>query len=403
MPTFTYTAANNQGEILSGEMETMDRKTIVDYLNRQELMIVSIKEKSEWTDKFESSLFFNLSMPDKIMITKYLSGIIKAGLSLKEGVDIILNDTKIKPLKKILTEAKLDLEKGQPLSVTFKKYPMVFSPVFIAFVRAGELSGTLEKSLEYLGITLAKDYDLSRKIKGALTYPLILIFASIAVIGVLMVFVVPKLVKVFAASNAELPWLTKLIIAISAAITANIYIIIIALVIGAVAFLNFHKRESVQRFISDIFLAIPFVQDLYKKIILARFTRVFGTLLASGVSILETVDISSEAIGYNRYGEIIRSMKSEIGRGVSFSNALKSKSTFFPHMLASMVNVGEKTGKLDSILIDLAGFYEEEVDNELKSLVSLIEPALLLVMGLVVAGIAFAIIMPIYQLIGTVR
>lgn len=403
MPTFSYTAANNQGEIMHGEMETMDRRTVVDYLSRQELLIVSIKEKSEWTDKFESSLFFDLSMPDKIMITKYLSGIIKAGLSLKEGVDIILSDTKIKPLKKILTEAKLDLEKGQPLSATFKKYPTVFSPVFIAFVRAGELSGTLEKSLEYLGITLSKDYDLSRKIKGALTYPLILVLASIAVIAILMVFVVPKLIKVFAASNAELPWLTKLIIATSAALVAHFYAITITLIIGIALFLNFRKRESVQRFISDIFLAIPVVRDLYKKIILARFTRVFGTLLASGVSILETVDISADAIGYNRYGEIIRGMKSEISRGVSFSNALKSRNRYFPYMLASMVNVGEKTGKLDSILIDMAGFYEEEVDNELKSVVSLIEPILLLVMGLIVAGIAFAIIMPIYQLIGTVR
>ncbi len=403
MPTFAYTAANNQGEIMRGEMETMDKKTVIDYLNRQELLIISIKEKNDWSDKLELSLFFDLSMPEKIMITKYLSGIIKAGLSLKEGVDIILSDTKIKPLKKILTEAKLDLEKGQPLSATFKKYPTVFSPVFIAFVRAGELSGTLEKSLEYLGITLSKDYDLSRKIKGALTYPLILVLASVAVIGVLMVFVVPKLVKVFAASNAELPWLTKLIIAASAAISANIYIIIIILIAGALVFMNFRKRESVQRHISDIFLAVPVVRDLYKKIILARFTRVFGTLLASGVSILETVDISADAIGCNRYGEIIRGMKNEISRGVSFSNALKNRNNFFPYMLASMVNVGEKTGKLDSILIDMAGFYEEEVDNELKSVVSLIEPVLLLVMGLVVAGIAFAIIMPIYQLIGTVR
>ncbi len=403
MSTFTYTAANNQGEILRGEMETMDRRTVIDYLGRQELLIVSIKEKSEWADKFESSLFFDLSMPDKIMITKYLSGIIKAGLSLKEGVDIILSDTKIKPLKKILTEAKLDLEKGQPLSATFKKYPAVFSPVFIAFVRAGELSGTLEKSLEYLGITLSKDYDLSRKIKGALTYPLILVLASIAVIAVLMMFVVPKLIKVFAASNAELPWLTKLIIAASGALVAHANFVALVLVACVLAFLNFRKRESVQRLISDIFLAIPVVRDLYKKIILARFTRVFGTLLASGVSILETVDISADAIGYNRYGGVIRGMKSEIGRGVSFSNALKSRSDYFPHMLSSMVNVGEKTGRLDSILIDMAGFYEEEVDNELKSVVSLIEPVLLLVMGLVVAGIAFAIIMPIYQLIGTVR
>lgn len=403
MPTFVYTAANNQGEILTGELETPDTGAVADYLNRQELTIISIHSKKKLADGFDAGIFFGLNPQDRIMLVKHLAAIIKAGLSLKEGVEIALNDTKEKSLKKILTEAKFDLEKGQPLSATFKKYPKIFSSVFIAFLEAGEASGTLERSLEYLGVSLSKEYKLTQKIWGAMVYPMVLIMASIAVIAILMIFVVPKLVKVFSQSGSELPWITKLIISTSNFLVSNIYLISGFFVLAIIAILYFRSSNFFQKSISEIIFKIPAVSSLYQKIILARFTRVLGTLLASGVAILKALDISAEAIGQNRYYSVIKNLKAEISRGVSLGNAFKRQGEIFPRMLSSMVNVGEKTGKTDSILIDLADFYEEEVNNSLKNLVSLIEPLLLLVMGVVVAAIAFAIILPIYQLVGSVR
>ncbi|MDP3057806.1 MAG: type II secretion system F family protein [bacterium] len=403
MPTFVYTAANNQGEIINGELETPDKRTVSDYLSRQDLTIISIHTKKISVEGFEFDIFSSVSSQDRIMLVKHLTTIIKAGLTLKEGIEIVLYDTKKKALKKILTEAKFDLEKGQPLSVAFKKYPNVFSPIFIAFLEAGEASGTLDQSLEHLGVSLSKEYKLMQKVWGAMVYPMVLIFASAAIVAILMIFVVPNLIKVFSQSKNELPWITKLIVAISSFLTGNIYLILGILLIAGIAIFYFRSAVFFQRTIYQVIFKIPLVSALYQKIILARFARILGTLLASGATILKALDISSQAVGQNRYLDTIKNLKAEVVRGVSLGNAFKHQGEVFPYMLSSMVSVGEKTGKTDSILIDLAEFYEEEIDNSLKSLVSLIEPLLLLVMGAVVAGIAFAVILPIYQLVGSVR
>lgn len=403
MATFVYTAANNQGEVLSGELETSDKSAVADYLNRQDLTVISINAKKSSVESFSIDFFSGVSAEDRIMLVKHLATIIKAGLTIKEGVEIILRDAKKIALKKILTEAKFDLEKGQPLSAAFKKYPGVFSPVFIAFLEAGEASGTLEESLEYLGSSLSKEHKLMQKVQGAMVYPAILILASIAIVAILMIFVVPKLVKVFSQSKNELPWITKLIIDISGFLTGNIYLIVGALLIAGFFIFYFRSADFFQKAVSGALFKIPLIAGLYQKIILARFARILGTLLASGVTILKALDISSAGVGRNRYFDIIGNLKIEVSRGVSLGNAFKHQGEAFPYMLSSMVNVGEKTGKTDSILIDLADFYEEEINNSLKNLVSLIEPLLLLVMGVVVAAIAFAIILPIYQLVGSVR
>lgn len=404
MPTFTYTAANNRGQILNGELETSDIKTVIDYLSSQELMVVSVKPKEGLSSRLNSISIggTNLSVQDKLLLTKHLATIIRAGLSLKEGVETILNDTDRSPLKKVLTDAKFNLEKGQPLSVTFKKYSQSFSPIFIALVEAGEVSGTLEKSLEYLGVQINKDYKLAQKIKGALVYPTVLIVAAAAVIGILMVFVIPRLEKVFSQSNIALPWSTQLIIRTSTLISSNLYIIIALLISLMIFIVYFRKNPYFLNFLSSLALKIPMVSTLYQKIILARFTRVLGTLLGSGIGILQALDLTSEAVGSGRYRKAIQGLKTEVSKGVSVSNTLR-QSKIFPYMVVNLVSVGEKSGKIDSVLMELANYYEEEVDNDLKNVVALLEPVLLLFMGLVVAGIAFSVIMPIYQMVGSVK
>ena len=384
-------------------METVDIKAVTDYISRQGLTSISVKPKKDLNNHFTNLFSSGISQQEKIILTKHLSTMIKSGLSLKEGIETILNDTKKKAFKKVLTEAKFDLEKGQPLSVTFKKYPNFFSNIFIALIKAGESSGTLEKSLDYLGIQLKKDYKLKQKIKGAMAYPFVLIAASIAVIFIMMVFVVPKLTKVFAQSDLELPWTTQLIIKISDFVSGNIYLIICFFIAISLSLLYFRKKKKVQNIISEIIFKIPFVSELYIKIILVRFIRTFGILLSSGINILKALDISAETVGYNKYHKAIKELGKEISHGVSISNSMRKRRDLFPYMMINMVSVGEKTGNLDSILNELATFYEEEVDNSIKNLVSLIEPLLLLVMGLIVAAIAFSVIMPIYQLVGSIN
>jgi type IV pilus assembly protein PilC len=403
MPTFIYTAINNQGEIKSGELETQDIKTVIEHLKRGDLTAISVKSKKNLTKDFANIFSSNIAQQEKIMLTKHLSTMIKSGLSLKEGIETILNDAKSKMFKEVLTEAKFNLEKGQPLSATFKKYPKSFSDVFIALIEAGESSGNLEKSLNYLGNQIKKDYKLTQKIKGAMIYPLVLIVASISVIMIMMVFVVPKLSESFLKNKLELPWTTKFIINASNFITHNIYLIIGFALLAAISLAYFRNNKNFQSALSKIILKIPILSELYIKIIIARFIRTLGTLLASGISILKSLDMSAGALGYNAYQKSINQISEEVSQGVSLSNALKKRKDIFPDMLINMVSVGEKTGNIDLTLEELAIFYEEEVDNSVKNMVSLVEPMLLLVMGLIVAVIAFSIIMPIYQLVGSVK
>lgn len=402
MSLFIYTAVNNKGNILNGETEAPNRDSALSYLNHQNLTIVSLKEKQNPIGGLSLFSYSAPSAVDKLMLTKHLSIIIKAGLSLKEGLDTLLNDARKKVLVRLLTEAKANLEKGQPLSYTFKKYPNYFSKVFIALLEAGEVSGTLEKSLDYLGIQIDKEYKMRQKVRNAMIYPVILVFASVAVITILMVLVIPRLTKVFFQNNLNLPWSTKFVMGVSDFLGKNIIFIIILFIASLAALLLLKNKRSFQMFSSSIILRIPIVSDLYKKIILARFTRTLGILLASGVSILKAIDISSEVLGYNRFREDFKEINTEISQGSSLGMSLKRRKDRFPYLVINMVSVGEKTGKLDSVLKDLAGFYEDEVDNGLKNVISLIEPLLILIMGLIVGGIAFSIIVPIYQIVGTV-
>lgn len=402
MPTFIYTAIDDEGKISSGELEVADKKFVINYLSGQGLVTVSVKPKKNDEKRISAFSVFGISFQDKIMITKNLSTIIRSGLSLKEGIETILRDTKKKTFRKILFEIKFNLEKGKSLSVTFKKYPKVFSNIFVALIEAGEYSGTLENSLEHLGDQLRKEYRLKQKIKSAMIYPAILLFASVGVIVVMMIFVVPRLTKSFSQNNIELPWTTQLLINISKFISNNFLLIGGVFAIVIILFLYFRKEKIVQMTISEVIVRIPVISNLYKKIIFARFTRTLGTLLESGIGILKAIEISSEAIGYNKYQRVVKNLRPKISRGVSLGNALEQEGVF-PYMIINMVRVGEKTGNLDSILKELANFYEEEVDNSLKNLISVLEPFLLLIMGLIVAFVAFSVIMPMYQMVGSVR
>lgn len=401
MPIFIYTAIDDEGKILSGELEVTDKKFVISYLSGQGLVAISVKPKKNDKKGIGAFNFFGISFQDKIMITKNLSTIVKSGLSLKEGIDTILRDTKKKAFRKILSEMKFNLEKGKPLSVTFKKYPKVFSSIFVALVEAGEYSGTLENSLEHLGDQLKKEYRLRQKIRSAMVYPAILLLASVGVIVVMMVFVMPRLIKSFSQNNIELPWTTQLLMNVSKFTVDNLLLIIIVSVTAIVSFLYFRKEKIVQQAISEAVIRVPIISGLYEKIIFARFTRTLGTLLMSGIAILEAIEISAEAIGYNRYQKVVKNLRPKISRGISLGNALEQEK-IFPYMIVNMVRVGEKTGNLDSILKELANFYEEEVDNNLKNLISVLEPLLLLVMGLIVAFIAFSVIMPMYQMVNSV-
>lgn len=404
MPIYQYTAVDSRGKIQTGELEEATSRAVADFLRRQELVPVKIEVKKTKAGRLIwLALTGSLGIFEKMALVRNLHTMLKAGLAIDEAIDILLEEAEKPVLKKILTEAKFDLERGQLLSVTFSRYPRIFPPVFINLIKAGEETGTLENALEQLEIQLTKDYELRQKIKSAMFYPVLLFVASSFVIMLLFVFVLPRLASAFFRAGVDLPFFTRLIVRIGAFLGKMP--ILSLLVFAGVVFGLWSARKTLagKRFISWISGRIPMIKILVKKIYLARFCRTLSTLLAAGAQILDAVKMTSEAIGNRRYEEELLAAKEEINRGVSLANALRNRPKFFPKFVSNMVMVGERSGELDSMLQKLADHYEADVDNTLKNLTATLEPILLLIMGAVVAIIAISVLLPIYTLIGAVR
>jgi type II secretory pathway component PulF len=403
MSLFVYEAINEDGRIITSEINSASKEEVVAILTQKHLAPVKIELKGSDSKVSVGSkaIFESFSALDKIILVRNLAATIKAGLTLSEALDIMVVDTTKNIVKKFLVEARQGVLNGQPLSSIFEKHSKDFSPIFTGMIRAGESSGMLDRSLEELNSHLDREYKLIKKIKSALTYPLILVVASIGIITVMLVFVLPKLSKSFAQNNVELPALTKVLISISNALTYS-PILDVALVAGFIGFvMYFRKTASGKKFLSEAAFRIPVAKNLIKKIMLVRFSRTLGSLIGSALSISESLNLTAKAVGNSKYEEAILKANSDIKNGIPLSRALKNNPKLFPNFLTSLVAVGEKTGTLDKVLKNFADFYEEDVSGALNDLTTFLEPLLLLGMGVVVGLIALSILLPIYGMVGT--
>lgn len=404
MANFIFEAVDKDGAVKKGELQSDSKLDVLDYLSKQNLTPISIREK---TEAFKASIeifsFERIKAVDRILLTKHLSAIIKAGISLTEAIDILIANTEKKIMKKILTDAKYNLERGQTLSSTFEHWSKYFSPVFTGIIKAGEISGNLEKSLEQLGDQLTRDNELVKKVRGAMIYPIILLTTSFLVVLLMITFVLPRLAKAFLESGLELPTITKILLWLSDVLSYS-PILTFSIFIGILAGFSYLLRTvRGRRIMSAVAFRLPAFNKLLKRIALTRFSHTLSNLLSSGIPITEALDITAKAVVNSSYERAINDIKEEIKKGASITGLLKQREDLFPSLLTSMVLIGEKTGTLEKTLKTVANFYEEEVDRTLKNLVSLIEPVLLLIMGVVVAGIALSILIPIYSLVGSLK
>lgn len=403
MTTFFYEASNKDNKIIHGEYDTISPVEVIDYLNKHDLTPLSIKsinDISRGKDILSIQLFESISSVDIMFFVRNLAITIRAGLSIIESFEILIKDTKNKLMKKILEGVQAMVQNGQSLSTSFSSYKDSFPPIFIGMIKAGEVSGQLDKNLSELAKYLSKEYALRSKIKGALTYPIILLVASTVVVALMLMFVLPKLTQSFAASEVALPWITKVFLALSNMLTWS-YIADAVVIAGIIFFFSYFRTTKMgKKLFFSIASRLPVADELIKKIALVRFTRTLGNLLGSGLSVIDSLTIAAESIDNLEYTETIEKVIENIKGGISVSEALGKYPKLFPNLLMSLIMVGERTGTLDEILITFADFYDEEVDNTLKSLTSILEPVLLLIMGLMIGSIAVSIILPIYQLIG---
>ena len=404
MTTYIYEAYNRDKALVRDEYEGVSRDEVIEYLIKRNLTPVSVKElhnRGETKGILSIQFFERLTPVDVMFLVRNLATTVKAGLSIVESLDILIADTEKNILKKALQDVQATIKNGQPLSAGFEKYRNSFPPIFMGMLRAGEVSGQLGDTLTLLGRYLSKEYSLRSKVKSALTYPVILLVASFGVVTLLLMFVLPRLAKAFLTSGVELPWITKVFLGLSNILTWSFILDIIVLAGLVWFFLYFRTTARGKRFFLWVLSNTPVASDLIKRIALVRFARTFGNLVASGLSAVESLELSAQSIGNESYAFAINRAILDIKNGVTISDALSKFPDLFPRLLVSLIIVGERTGSLSDILTTFADFYEEEVDNKLKDLTAVLEPALLLVMGILVGAIAISIILPIYQLVGS--
>lgn len=403
MPIFTYIASKKDGTIVEEEIEAADQAAVVAYLEKHDYFPVSVREKKT-RNVLSISLSSKITLLEKITFARNLSLMIKSGIGMSEAVAILLEDAERAPLKKVLSKVKADLEKGLQLSSALATFPTQFSTVFISLLSAGEESGNLESSLLQIATQLKKESDLKKKIMSAMAYPAILLSLAFGVVALLVTVVLPRVSKIFTQAHVQLPLLTRILLGISDFV-ANQFLATLAILIGGIICIVLARRSSVgRRALQALLLKTPLVAPLMKKIALVRFTGTLHSLMKAGVPLTRALEITAQAVGNASYRDVLLDIaKNEISKGISFGMALKQRPEHFPRLTSSMIIVGEKSGNFENVLENLSSFYEEEVDGTIKSLITILEPALLLGIGLIIGAIALSIVMPIYQMINVVR
>lgn len=341
-------------------------------------------------------IFFKLPLSQKIIFTKQLAMMVRSGMSEVDSIRMIKRQVKSRSFKKILEILSQNLENGQLLSSGLEKFKNVFGDLFINIVKIGEASGTLSENLDYLSSELQKRQILSQKIRSALIYPVIILIATVGITGILVFFVMPKIIPVFSSLNVPLPLTTRFVIAVSNFMINYIGWIALGILIAAILFSLLLKFPKIKFLNHRLMIGLPVVGQIVTNTNVANMTRTLGILLKSGVKIVDALGITANTLNNLVYREEVLKSAEQVKKGDVIYSHLNQMPKLFPPLVGQMIEVGETTGNLDSNLFYLAEFYEDAVDQATKNLSSVLEPALLLIMGGVVGFVAISIITPIY-------
>lgn len=399
MPTFTYSARPvSGGEIRKGEIEVKSKDEVLQHLHKQKLIPVAVREKPK---AISLNIGGGAKTRDIVIFTRQFSTMINAGLPLVQSLDILQQQTENDKLKKVIQDVLYDVESGNTLADAMGEHPRVFSKLYVSMVAAGEAGGILDTILLRLATFLEKADALTRKVKGAMIYPGVVLTVALLAVVVLLIFVIPTFQDMFSAAGVALPMPTQVVISLSAFLQAWWWALLLA---GAGAFFAiraYYRTDNGEKTIDTILLQMPILGDLLRKAAVARFTRTLGTLVSSGVAILEGLEITAKTAGNRVIQDAVMESRTSIAGGDTISGPLK-KSGAFPPMVVQMINVGEQTGGLDEMLSKIADFYDDEVDNEVSALLSVMEPILIVVLGVVVGGMIVAMYLPIFDMVGTI-
>lgn len=402
MPLFKYKALSKEGKSYEETVEVSDKSTLFKRIKESGGSIIYTEEVKSRTSTLSGKLgsfFGRVSTQEKIVFARNLAAMLEAGLSVTRVLSVMEKQTKSKTLKSVFRDLGESISQGKSLSDSLKDKSNIFSPLFISMVRSGEESGSLSKSLRMVSLQMEKSYLLTKKIKGAMMYPAV-VLSIMVVIGVLMlVYMVPSLTETFKGLGIDLPLSTRVVIAMSDFLRESYFLVLGAIAALIAALILVRRSVTGKKFIDLFFIKAPIVGGIVKEINAARTARTLSSLLSSGVDIFVALGVTKEVIQNSFFREVLNRAEKSVEKGDPISSVFIANDNLYPVFLGEMVSVGEETGKMSEMLLSVAIFYEDEVDQKTKDMSTLIEPFLMILMGVVVGFFALSMLAPTYSLV----
>jgi type IV pilus assembly protein PilC len=398
MPSFQYTARDAKGDLKTGTLEAATKDDVMTQLRQKRMNVVKVEEQAKAKQKTTGSI----AMRDIVIFTRQFSTMINSGLPLVQALDILSKQTENKALSAVTRQVVFDVESGHTVADALAKHPKAFSDLYVNMVAAGEAGGILDTILMRLATFMEKNDALVRKVKGAMIYPGVIMSVAVIAVVVLLIFVIPVFQSMFESVGLTLPLPTRIVVGMSQALKSYWWLIGGVGYGSVVAIQRYYATSGGKLVLDKLMLHMPILGDVLRKSAVSRFTRTLGTLISSGVSILDGLEITAKTAGNRVIHDAIMQSRASIAGGDTISAPL-AKSNVFPPMVISMIAVGEQTGGLDEMLSKIADFYDEEVDAAVSALLSAMEPIMIVFLGLVVGGMVVACYLPIFDMINAVQ
>jgi type IV pilus assembly protein PilC len=398
LPLFSYTGKTLSGATVTGEMKAKNEAELERILRNKSILVTSVTKKST---KISVPIRRGIKKVHISRFTRQFATMIGAGLPMVQCLDILSQQTEVKEMRRIVGEIKESVQSGTTLAEALSVHKKAFDELYVNMVNAGEIGGALETILGRLANYREKADSLARKVKAALVYPLVVIAVAIVVTFLLLTYIVPIFAQMFEGMGAELPAPTQIIVSLSAFIRGNILFGLIILIGLVIALKSYSQTERGRLRIDKLKLRVPLIGDLIRKTAISRFSRTLGTLISSGVAIIDALDITAKTSGNRVIQDAIKKSVLSIAEGESITQPLK-ETKVFPPMVTQMIAVGEETGNLDQMLSKIADFYDEEVDAAVSALTSILEPIIIVFMGIIIGGILIAMYLPLFDIIGKI-
>ncbi|MFH1509961.1 MAG: type II secretion system F family protein [Candidatus Nealsonbacteria bacterium] len=395
---FNYQGRTKQGDIRIGSVEASSQESAINLLQGYGLYVTLLEKAKRPIYAKNITIFSGVSRKDIVLFSRQLSIMFKSKVSLIESLRVLASQMKNADFKEKVFHISEDIEAGTAFSKSLSQYPKIFSPFYVAMVKSGELSGKLSEVLDYLSKHLEKEYHLVAKAKGALIYPALVVFVVILVIGLLVFFVIPNLTQVLESSGQELPAATRMVISSSEFLKSWGWIFIFIIAFLVVFISRYKKTELGTKTFDSLILKIPMLKDLLMMIYVSRFSENLSTLISGGLPIVQALETTGDVIGNVSYKEAIAEAKEGVRKGNTISSVLAKYPELFPAVFNQMVIVGEQTGNLDNVLMDIVDFYQKEIDTSIDSLLAVMEPLLIVFLGGIVGGVMLSILTPMYKM-----